>query len=88
MALTEKDTELVEQYLLGKLTREEAKQVEKRMKYDSEFAEEIYFMRDVILAVQEKGREELSEIMKDNGHKPDYSLLRKIKKILKKYRFF
>ena len=68
MALTEKDTELIEEYLLGKLNSEEVKKVEERIKHDAEFAEEVTFMSDVILATREKGREELEKILSDAGN--------------------
>ncbi|MBS3777212.1 MAG: hypothetical protein KGY70_18595 [Bacteroidales bacterium] len=63
MALSDKDTELIEEYLLGKLKKEETKKVEERIQSDSEFAEEVTFMRDLISATQEKGREMLEEIL-------------------------
>jgi len=68
MALSDRDTELIEEYLLGKLNNEEAKKVEERIQSDTDFAEEVTFMRDLISATQEKGRETLEEILgKEKG---------------------
>jgi hypothetical protein len=36
--------------------------VKERIQNDPEFAEEVEFMRDVILATQEKGKEEMDQI--------------------------
>lgn len=66
MALNDQDIEKIEQYLLGELTREEKGQVEERIKNDPEFAEEVEFMRDVIIATQEKGKEEVDQIFGNN----------------------
>jgi anti-sigma-K factor RskA len=66
MALNDQDIEKIEQYLLGELTREEKGQVEERIKNNSEFAEEVEFMRDVIIATQEKGKEEVDQIFGNN----------------------
>jgi len=66
MALTDQDIEQIEQYLLGELTREEKGQVEERIKNDPEFAEEVEFMRDVILATREKGKEEIDQFFGNN----------------------
>jgi len=84
MALTDKDIEQIEEYLLGNLTQEKAKQVEERTKNDSEFAEEVDFMRDVILATQEKGKEELEKILGEDKNEvapePEKRTEEKIKK--------
>ncbi|MFW5944498.1 MAG: hypothetical protein ACOCTU_04500 [Bacteroidota bacterium] len=65
MALTDKDIEQIEDYLLGKITDEAKRQIEERIKTDPDFAEEVEFMRDVILATRGKGREETDKILKE-----------------------
>jgi len=64
MALTEKDTELIEQYLLGELNRKEEKQVEDRMVFDTEFADEVTFMRHVVNASKVEAKEEARKKLK------------------------
>ena len=64
MALTEKDTELIEQYLLGELNRKEEKQIEERMVFDTEFADEVTFMRHVVNASKVEAKQEARKKLK------------------------
>ncbi len=64
MALTDRELDQIEHYLLGELTREEKEKVEERIKNDPEFAEEVEFMRDVIIATREKGKEEVDSFFR------------------------
>jgi len=67
MELKDKDIEKIEDYLLGKLPREEEQALEQRMKNDPEFAGEVDFMRSLIMASQEKGEEKFEELREEMG---------------------
>ena len=67
MELKDKDIEKIENYLLGKLSQEEQKAIEKRIKEDPAFAEEVDFMRSLIMASREKGEERIEELRKEMG---------------------
>ena len=76
MSLEDKDIELIERYLLGEATSEEKNAVEQRLKRDQEFAEEVDFVRRVILATREKGE----EIFRDKLNELEGSLADKLEK--------
>ena len=67
MEIENKDIERIEDYLLGKLSQEDEKAIEQRMKEDSAFAEEVDFMRSLIMASREKGEERVEEMRKEMG---------------------
>jgi len=64
MALSEKDIELIERYLLGELGEKEAEIIDQRIKTDKKFAEEVNFMKDIIGASKKEGRNQLKERLK------------------------
>jgi|GEM_PF-1644026 len=64
MALTEKDIERIEQYLLGELNRKEEKEIEERMVFDTEFADEVTFMRNVVSASKNEAKQEARNKLK------------------------
>lgn len=76
MSIEDKDIELIDRYLLGEATSEEKKAVEQRLKKDQEFAEEVDFVRSVILATREKGE----EIFRDTLNELEGSLAHRIEK--------
>ena len=69
MALTEKDIERIEQYLLGELNRKEEKQIEERMVFDTEFADEVTFMRHVVNASKDEAKQEARNKLKSVENK-------------------
>jgi hypothetical protein len=69
MSLSEKDLELIENYLLGDLSAAENEKVEKRMEEDKEFAEEVEFMRNTMQASRLEGRKELRNKLNETEHK-------------------
>jgi anti-sigma-K factor RskA len=67
MELADKDIERIEDYLLGKLSHKDKEAIEQRMKEDSEFAEEVDFMRSLIAASREKGEDRFEDLKKEMG---------------------
>jgi tetratricopeptide (TPR) repeat protein len=63
--MKDEDIDLIERYLLGQATEKEEKSVKERMAVDQEFAEDIEFMRSVILAAREKGEETFRESLRE-----------------------
>lgn len=62
--ITEKDIELIEKQLFGKLSDEEKNTFEQRIKSDIEFAREVNFIRDLKVSAKELKRGELKDKLK------------------------
>ena len=64
MTISEKDIEIIERYLMGELGEKELELFEQRIKTDKEFADEVFFIEDVINASKEEGRNEFKKRLK------------------------
>lgn len=62
--INEQDIELIEKHLFGKLSEKEKTAFEQRIKDDTEFAQEVDFIRDFKICAKEFGREELRNKLK------------------------
>ncbi len=69
MSLSEKDLEQIEKYLLDELNNAEKEKIEKRIKEEKEFAEEVDFMRDAMQASRLEGRKELKNRLNETEQK-------------------
>jgi anti-sigma-K factor RskA len=67
MEIEDRDIEMIEDYLLGRLSREDKEAIEQRMEKDSAFAEEVDFMRSLIAASREKGEERVEQLREEMG---------------------
>ncbi len=64
MAISEKDIEIIERYLLGECEEKEVDAINQRIEIDKEFADEIRFMKAVINGSKEEGRNDYKERLK------------------------
>lgn len=71
MELEDKDIERIEDYLLGKLSRKDKEAIEQRIEKNPAFAEEVDFMRSLIMASREKGEEKFEELRKKTGREDE-----------------
>lgn len=62
--INERDIELIEKYLFGKLSEEEKYAFDKRIETDKEFVNELDFMRDLKISSSELGKTELRNKLK------------------------
>jgi anti-sigma-K factor RskA len=67
MEIEDRDIEMIEDYLLGRLSREDKEAIEQRMEKNSAFAEEVDFMRSLIAASREKGEERVEQLREEMG---------------------
>ncbi|MBC7919830.1 MAG: hypothetical protein H7Z75_01945 [Ferruginibacter sp.] len=59
--MNEKDTELIEQYLLGELVHDRLQEVEVRLITDERFRQEVDVQRAIVRQAKKMGREELRQ---------------------------
>lgn len=66
--ISEQNIRLIENYLFGKLSEHEIIAFEQRIKNDKEFADEVNFMRDLMIGSAELGKNELRNKLKIIAH--------------------
>lgn len=65
MAISDKDIELIERYLLEEATTEEKEEVDRRMHEEPAFSEQVQFMRGVVKAAEDAGKEQLRKKLQE-----------------------
>ena len=62
--------ELIERYLMGKLSFHELSEIEKKIKADPIFYEELNFQRDILIGINESRRLQLKEKLRNIKSEP------------------
>ena len=65
MAISDKDIELIERYLLEEATTEEKEEVDRRIHEEPAFSEQVQFMRGVVRAAENAGKEQLRKKLQE-----------------------
>jgi len=71
MITKENKSEIIERYLMGRLSLWELAEIEEEIRTDSSFAQDVAFERDILIGIRESRRLELKEKLKQLDAKPN-----------------